>query len=171
MNQAERRLLWFVCSTLAAAALAWVAFQVQQEGIAPVVLFPVLVGALLGAAVAGVRQFTALPGRGTTIVAAVVLGLLVVAAQDYIGHRQRLRLYSDELRAGHPLAAAAAAEGDFRPTFVHHLQARLRDRPVWWTLDFVFTAAAAGVVAAIATRKQRVWQSYPGGDLELRQEA
>lgn len=153
MNNTERYLIWFLAGALASAAVAWIAFQIQQDGIAPAVLFPILVGAVLGAALWAIGHLVRLPGRRAAIAGAVCWGLLTACAQDYIGHRYRLRLYDDELGRQNPLAAVAARDGELRPTFIDHLGGKLRAKPVWWTLDLVLTAAAAGIVTALGTGK------------------
>ena len=163
MNRLERTLLWFAVGTLASVALAWVAFQVQQEQFAPAVLFPLAVGALLGALLLAVRRATAWPGPRLAIAAAVCWGLLLVVAQDYIGHRRRLRAFDEQLADAHPLAMAVTKESDMRPSFVDHLSSRVRQQPWWWTLDLVLTAAAAGGVVAIGLRR-RPAEPAPGSD-------
>lgn len=152
MNRLERLSIWFVTSALAAAAIAWIAFQVQQEGIAPAVLFPLLVGAVLGAALAGIGRLARVPRWPAAAITAACLGLLVVVAQDYIGHRYRMRQVREELNRGHPLAGVVAGQGEMLPTFADHLADTWGARPVWWTLDLALTAAAAGAVAALASR-------------------
>lgn len=153
LNNAERWLIWFAAGTLAAAAIAWVAFQIQQEGIAPAVLFPMFVGAALGAALAAVGHVVRLPGRRAAAIGAVCFGLLAVVAQDYIGYRYRMRAFDDKLAEQSPLAAIAAGGTDLRPTFADHLADKLRSRPVWWTVDLLLTAAAAGAVLMLWTRR------------------
>jgi hypothetical protein len=152
MNHVERSLIWFVAGAAATAAVAWVAFQVQQEGIAPAVLFPLLVGAALGTALAAIRHFTRRPPRRTAIAAAACWGLLAVVAQDYIGHSDRLRDYDGELAKQHPLAAVELEDSPLRPTFARHLSDTLRSKPVWWALDLVLTAAAASLAIGLTAR-------------------
>jgi len=153
MNHAERYLIWFVSAALATAAIAWIAFQVQQDGIAPAVLFPLLVGTVLGAALVAIGRFARRPGRRMAVIAAIGWGLLAVVAQDYIGHRYRLRQYNEELNRENPLAVAVAREGEMLPSFSNHLAETWRGRPVWWSLDLALTAAAAAIVTAIGARK------------------
>ena len=162
MNRIERNVIWFVAGTLAAAALAWVAFELQQDGIAPAVLFPLAVGAALGLSLVAVRRFTEGPNPRAAIVAAIVWGLLLVVAQDYIGHWHRLRQFDEQIGAGHPLAMAVA--DDLRPTLAGDVSARIRARPVWWTLDLMLTAGAAGLVTALGARRKPPGKSPTGSD-------
>ena len=97
--------------------------------------------------------FSTRASRRAAVIGAVCWGLLAVVAQDYIGHRYRLRQYDEELNRENPLAVAVAREGKMLPTFSDHLAKTWRGRPVWWTLDFALTAAAAGIVTAIGIRK------------------
>jgi hypothetical protein len=153
MNRLEAILVWFVGGTAAALVLAWIAFQLQQEGIAPAVLFPLGVGAALGGALVAIRRTLGQPAWGVAVATAVGWGLLLVVAQDYIGHGQRVRQFDAELGREHPLAMAAADE--LRPTLAEHVSGRVRARPVWWTLDVLLTAATAGIVTAIGSRRSR----------------
>ncbi len=109
-------------------------------------------GAALGGSLLAIRRFSGGPKPRVAIAAAVCWGLLLVAAQDYIGHWHRLRQFDAEVAHGHPLAMAVAR--DMRPTLAGDVSAQIRARPVWWTLDVVLTAAAAGLVTAVGTRKE-----------------
>lgn len=147
----ERNLLWLAVGSAICAALAWVAFQIQQEQVAPALLFPLAAGGLLGAALVALGRY-ARPRRGVAIGSAIAWGLLLVVGQDYIGHRQRLAQLDAELARSHPLATALAVEQDVRPTFARHLSSRLQAEPVWWPLDFVLTLLAVGTVVTLGTR-------------------
>jgi hypothetical protein len=149
MNLTERYLISFAAAALTTLAVAWIAFHLQQSGVAPVLVFPILVGAALGVALAAIARTARVPARRAAAIGAVCWGLLAAVAQDYIGHRVRLRQYDDEL-ADKPLAAALVHEVQLRPTFGAHLKGKLQAQPVWWTLDLLLTAASAGLVVAIA---------------------
>jgi hypothetical protein len=163
MNQLERALLGFLGGLVATASVAWIAFQIQQEQIAPAVLFPLFVGAVLGGTILALGRISGLANRRLAVAAAVSWGLIAVVAQDYLGHRYRLRMFETEVAGGHPLAAAMVSERDLRPTFADHLAARIRDQPLWWTLDLLLTAAAAGGVAALGTRPPAALSSAAEG--------
>ncbi|MEX0978810.1 MAG: hypothetical protein WDZ48_08170 [Pirellulales bacterium] len=154
MNNPERYLIWFLSAALATAAVAWIAFQIQQNGVAPAILFPLLVGVVLGAALATIGRIVRVPPRRAAAILALCWGLLAALAQDYIGHRVRLRHYDDEL-GRNPLAAAMSREGQLRPTFADHLAGKLQADPVWWTLDLVLTAAAAGLDVRVISLSPR----------------
>lgn len=149
MNRIDRYLIWLVASALGTAAVAWIAYGLQQEGIAPAVLFPLAVGGVLGAMLVTIRHWTQVPGRRLAVAAAVVWGLLAVVGQDYIGHRRRSRLLEEEMSAKGPIGMLASAEfDDVRPRFSEHVGGLVRREPVWWTLDLVLTTGAAALVTA-----------------------
>jgi len=155
-NRVERFAAWLVASALATAAVSWIAFQIQQEGLAPAVLFPLSVGAALGVILSAILRITLVPGRRATVLAAIIWGLLAVVGQDYIGHRRHLRDYDGELERHGPMVAAVLdPDGQRRPTFVRYLSGRVRAQPTWWCLEVLLTAgAAAAVTAWDAGRKQ-----------------
>lgn len=151
MNTKERVLAWLSLSVLAALAVAWVAFQLQQEGIAPAVVFPVAVGVSLGGLSLAIWRYTREPARRVAIFGAVAWGLLVVVAQDYIGHRHFSRRFDDELARQHPLAAAMHDDA-LRPGFSQYMVDRVGQRPVWWILEALLTSGAATAVVALGAR-------------------
>ena len=155
-NRFGRYAAWFIASALATAAISWTAFQIQQEGLAPAVLFPLSVGAALGVVLSAISRHALVPGRRAAVAAAIFWGLLAVVGQDYIGHRRHLRAYDVELeRHGSLVAAAVDADERLRPTFSQYLSGRVRSRPVWWCLEVLLTAgSAAAVTACDAGRRQ-----------------
>jgi hypothetical protein len=152
LNKAESSVIWLLAGALATAGVAWVAFQVQQDGVAPAVVFPVVVGAVVGGTIAALGRTLAISRRYVLVIGAVFWGMLVVLGQDYVGHRERVRRYADELAGQSPLAALTAEGAKLRPTFADYLARKVEAQPVWWTLDFLLTAVAAGAVAAACTR-------------------
>jgi hypothetical protein len=156
MTTTERYLLWFAGGLLLVVAVAWIAFHLQREGFAPAVLFPLLVGGVMGFAALAIRRWTLVPRRFAAAATAAAWGLLVVVAQDYIGHRHRLRLY-DEQVAGQGTFAALDSPGlaGLRPRFPGHVAAIVRRRPVWWTLDLVLTSGTAGVIVLLGAGQDR----------------
>lgn len=149
-NRADRFLFWLAANAAWSAATAWVAFQVQQEEIAPAVLFPLLVGAALGAGGWAIQRFTRVPGVRVAICGAAVWGLLVASGQDYIGYRHHVRLYDDALgRQAPAYAAPLAHDSQMRPRFDEFLAGRVRAHPVWWSLEVLLTSGAAALVTAL----------------------
>jgi hypothetical protein len=152
----ERYLLWGVSNLMLTAAVAWVAFQIQQDEIAPAVLFPLLVGAAVGAGGLAIVRITGMPSLRWTLLGAAVWGLLVVVGQDYIGHRYRLRLYEDAVGRQSPLVAAVAVERpEIRPRFDEFLAGVVREQPLWWSLDVLLTTASTVAVTALGMTGKR----------------
>jgi uncharacterized membrane protein YdfJ with MMPL/SSD domain len=156
-NRFERYAAWLVASTLATVAISWTAFQVQQEGLAPAVLFPLSVGAALGVVLSVISHLTLVPGCRAAVAAAIFWGLLVVVGQDYIGHRRHQRAYDDELeRHGSLVAGALAADGQLRPTFIEYLSGRVRSQPAWWCVELLLTAGAAAAVTGYDAGRRQI---------------
>jgi len=153
-NRSERYVLWWLGQGLWTCVVAWLAFQLQQEGIAPAILFPLAVGGLLAVGVVLLRRSLDIPTLRTALLTAGLWGLLAVVGQDYIGHRYRLRHYEDQVQGQQPLVAAFLAESD-RPRFGEFLASRLSTHPIWWGLDVVLTAAACAAVTVWGDRRQR----------------
>lgn len=153
MNPLERYLVWFGGGTLAALALSWIAFQIQQQQFAPAVLFPLAVGLVFGGLLVVLNRVAHLSSLPLLIGSTAAWGLLLVVAQDYIGHQTRLAALDDQIAASHPLAAAMANQTDVRPTFGEHLAARVRSQPVWWPLDVLLIVATACGTVVIGTRQ------------------
>ena len=154
MNRIDRYLIWLVSSALAAAAVAGIAFAVQQEGFAPAILFPLAVGGVLGAALATIRRFAGVPAPRAAVIAAVAWGLLVVVGQDYLGHRRRARALEEEMASQGPIGVMAAAHVDqLQPRFIEHLTGLVRREPIWWTFDVLLTAGSAALATGIAARR------------------
>lgn len=156
MNPLERYLVWFVGGTLATLAIAWIAFQIQQQQFAPAVLFPLAVGAVLGAVLALLNRVARLPSLAILLACAAGWGLLLVVTQDYIGHRTRLAVLDEQIAASHPLAAAMTDHTDVRPSFGEHLAIRIRNEPLWWPADvLLIITAACGMVACMRPERER----------------
>jgi hypothetical protein len=148
-SRPARLAVWLVLSAGATAAISWAAFQLQQDGFAPAVLFPLGVGAALGAILSAISRRVLGPARRTAVAAAIAWGLLAVVGQDYIGHQRHLRAYDAELERHGPLVAAALdAHGTHRPTFPEYLSDRVRSRTGWWCLEALLTASAAAIVVS-----------------------
>jgi low affinity Fe/Cu permease len=135
------------------AGIGALAFEVQQEGFAPVVIFPLAVGAAVGLGIGRLVRFSKGRSIGRAVAVAALGGLLAVLVQDYIAHRHRVRLYEDELARHDVIDISQDAPG--RPAFSEYLAAQARARPGWFAADVVLTSAGAACTAvALARRKQ-----------------
>ncbi len=154
LTTSERYLIWLVAQVALVAGIAWVAFQVQQDQIAPAVIFPIAIGTAVGLGGLAISRAAAVRRRWLMCVAAVVSGLLVVVAQDYIGHRHRLSVYADEVQRQPIVAEALAGDQAVKTRFTQYLIRKISGEPVWWTLDALLTSGAALAVVAWRVRRQ-----------------
>jgi hypothetical protein len=160
MNRLDRYLAWLLACAAATVAVAWIAFGLQQEGFAPAVLFPLLVGGALGGAGLVARHYAGVPSRRMAVAAAIVWGLLAIVGQDYIGHRRRGRVLEEQLATQGTLGALASSHvEELQPTFTDHVVGLAQREPVWWTADLVLTAGAAAIITAWGARRYPVPQS------------
>jgi len=156
LHKMERCLLWLGMCLLFTAAVAWIAFQIQQEQISPAILFPLVVGAVLGAGNLTASRYAQVTSGRWLLLAAILWGLLAVVGQDYIGHRHRLQSYQAEMSRQSPWVAMAAAEQpELRPSFGEYLAGVIRARPAWWGLDVMITSGAALAVTSWGLRRDR----------------
>jgi len=144
----------------------WMA-EVAQRYFAPMILFPLLLGALAGLSVVGLVRFAQLGHRPTTLLAAVLAATVAGASQHYFGY---LAAYSwtgslvpTGTAAGPDLSALAE---QVRPTFGQYVQAQARrGRPLlgdyvargswaWlsWAIDVLLEVAGAVAVTIPAMR-------------------
>ncbi len=150
LNSWDSYLSWLIGNALLTIVVAWIAFQAQQEQIAPAVLFPLFVGACLGAGGRLILRVSRMSNTRLALAGAVAWGLLVVIGQDYIGHSHRVRLYADELDRQSPLAAVVVGQQpQMRPHFWPYLASVVRGEPVWWSLEAVLTCGAAAAVTVM----------------------
>ena len=74
-------MLWTALALPLAAGISVVSMQVQWHGFAPVGIFSILVGLLLGALLAWAARLTAMGHRPSGLIAALVVALITVAGQ------------------------------------------------------------------------------------------
>ena len=140
------------------SAVAWAAFSLQHQDFVPFVLFPLiyplLVGAVLGAGQVGILRLTGVMSRRWALTAAVLMGLLAATGQDYIGYLTQRRAL-DAYQSKHPqwaLAVQRIGPGGFGDFLANGWQAQ----PLLRTLDALLTAAGSLiVVAALVGSTQR----------------
>jgi hypothetical protein len=142
---------------LAAAAIGWIAFQLQQQQVLPAfffpLLFPLLTGAVVGAACAFLLR-RALPGTATMLLVAATGGLIAVAAETLTGYQYYLASVERQMH-NHPMAALArGASDDFAPaTLARFVVIRMRGNSGWWIIDAMLTVAASTTVCWAMTAK------------------
>jgi hypothetical protein len=140
---------------------AWVAHVVEAY-VAPIILFPILLGVFAGLSIVAVTRFAQIGHRPTIVLAAVLAGAVAAAGQHglgyltaYYGPRASLGV---ETASHHEVIAALARE--MTPSFSQYMLAQAdRGRPLWagyvaqgwvvwmsWTIDALLVIAAAVVV-------------------------
>jgi len=153
--RASSGLGWCAACAVIGILVAAIAFSLQQQGFVPTFFFPILyplvVGSLLGAGCAlaskllGVRARYAMLGT----VAAVFLSL---AAQEYFAFLSYQQSYA-EMQAGNPrLELLRAVQPVAAPTrFDAFVRARFHRDPIGLTLDAALTLLAAVFMTLAAT--------------------
>jgi uncharacterized membrane protein YeaQ/YmgE (transglycosylase-associated protein family) len=134
-------------SLLAAAAIGWIAFQLQQQKALPGFLFPLLFPLLTGAATGATcaALFRRAPSSSTThLLAAAAGGLIAVAVEVLTGYQYYVAAVERQLH-GHPMAVLAhSANDDFSPaSLAQFITARVRGSGGWWIADAVLTVAGS----------------------------
>lgn len=157
---------WLPGSVALGLAVAWIAMVIQVY-FAPLVIFPLLVGVVLGGMMVGLVRLAHLGHRPTIVTGAVLAVLVAVVGQHYFGFRQALAHIDKKallLRATVP--ELPKAEQAVPPEeFLDYLQWRAcRGRPVgqwvahdgwaWfsWCVDVLLTAAATLVLVVTSAR-------------------
>jgi len=162
--------LWLPACCVQGAVLAWAAVVVQ-EYFAPWLIFPLLVGVVLGATGVGLMRLGQIGHRPTVLLGSILAVLTTVVGQHYISYctaRDVAQEESETFRLARQLqpellegAAPMPAEGFLQ--FMRWQAAR--GRPVggyiaqgpvaWltWGLDGLLVLAAAGAVAVPASRQ------------------
>lgn len=136
----------------AGVAVAWVAFQMQQQGVMPRFFFPLLFPLLLGAVTGGlcvalVRLTTPSPRPSTWLVACLA-GMVVVASQATFSYRFYVAEIESQIGRNPMAAAARSATEDFAAAPIHRfIGAQIRRSHGWWLIDAALTVAASVVVA------------------------
>lgn len=151
-GRVERWLLWLMTSCVATVAIAWLAVQLQSGGFAPVLLLPLVVGAAVAAAIEGLAHLAGVrPGRRWLAVAAGA-GLLLIAAQAYIGYVVYEREYALQAQRHPKLGLLRGGEDDQSgqqglgpASFGHYMESRFGQSPGWalWTADALATLVGA----------------------------
>jgi hypothetical protein len=164
MNASSATRKTAIVSTLgliaAAVVLALLAARLAaslQRHWAPLVLFPLLCGGVLGCTIAWVQRRFSIPTRSDGIVAALLAGLVFSLAQHYFVYRDYVAAYEQTRRKNPAVELLEQARGDVRAMnfrqFMSHSAARGRQVGSWhvggwgawslWTFEAMLATAAA----------------------------
>ena len=137
-------LIWLVPAAVVAVAVARVSVWIQPH-FSPLGLFPLLIGAALGALLCGLVQIASLRDLRLVLFGTVLVALLAAAAEHVFFYWDRR---SEHLRKA--LEAGIPEEVISRPTFPEYMrrQADLDDMkiPLWIGNAVLMVAAASGMV-------------------------
>ena len=101
---------WSADAFILGSLAAWLAFTAQTSlGFAPLLLFPAIVGALLGALLAGARLLTPIGHRRTVLLGTLLAVVVAVAGQHVLCYRAALE-HEDNDQKTLELAEAAFPE-------------------------------------------------------------
>jgi hypothetical protein len=162
--------VWLFLALASAVVLSRAAAAIEPT-FAPWLLFPLLVGLVLGICLTWLLRWCECGHRATAIVGTLLAAILLMGAQHlwhYQRHLDAMRAAKQEiLRRGPQFAQIAGNLAPLPPTVFEFLeQEAARGRPLWpgftarglgvwtsWGLDGVLLAGAAVCVVAVAVRR------------------
>ncbi len=173
---------WLLACLGASLPVAWLAVQWEQYR-APLVLFPLTVGALWGAVCLALLRLCSMGHRPGAVTGATLTALVLVCGQHYFHYRSRLETWTPAERA---FAEMAGKSIDLPDGPREHLsQESRRGRPlpfgmvargVWawlsWAVDAAIVIGSAGIAVWLGTRGRycrrcRSWyRTVRGGNLD-----
>ncbi len=151
-----KQLRWFVCGTVAAITVAWVAMLIHRSGKAPLGLVSIGIGVVLGLALGWIAAKLNIRQSRGMIIGTVALGFLTVAAQHAWLYREFRQQWHDS-RQNSPQVAMFRAEEPWSP--VDYLRHEMTSRQVaLWCVDAALIVAAA-VGSLLVIHKQEAGES------------
>lgn len=154
------RSVWFTLAVRfglgagAAAACAWLSVTVQRTGFAPLGIFSILVGAVLGTTLLGLTRLCPRGGRPGRFLWPAVLGLATAVGQHFVAYGYYRTSYARMRSQDARLAWLEAADARAGPAgFGRFLAARADAGTVLhWTLDAGLIVATTAGVFVFGTR-------------------
>lgn len=148
-------LRWTALVAPLAAGVAAASAHIQRLGFAPVGLFSILVGLLLGALMAFAAVVTKMGHRPSGLAAGIVLALLTALAQHGFAYRQYRAAYRTTERAEARLLLLRQGHNDFDPaSLCRFLRAGARKGAIWlWILDATLIVLSALVPVVVQLRR------------------
>ena len=166
-NGRPRWAAWLAIAALAVAAIAGGAVAVQGR-FAPLLLWPILLGAALGVVAAQSAAACRVRRGAATVVVAGLAGALLVPAMQVIGWLQFRASYDRQVSGDPRLALVRSLSDELSPpdlaTFLKRQAERGRNwiggrqtgAVVWWSwgLDAVLAAVASAAAAGFVSRQR-----------------
>ena len=144
--------LWLPACLMVGLLVGWAAITVQTDlGFAPLLLFPILTGLVLGAAGVGLMRVCQVGNRPTILLGIVLAAAVAVAVEHYVGYRAARQDIQDNARKFQTAKAAFADQ--------------LKDRipaPPDGLIDFLDQQAARGrpLLGEYVARGVAAWLSW-----------
>ena len=136
--------------------VALFAFEIQQLGVAPAVVFPLVVGAAAGGSLLLAERLVGLRLRRGRWMLAALCSLAAVVGQEAIGY-VKVQRPQEAARLSDPRLELFRDEG-FVPeptSFPSYLSTHVQNEPLWWTLDLLL-AVASGVGVILCWGKPQI---------------
>jgi hypothetical protein len=146
--------LWIAVIVGIAVALARIAVWLQVAHFAALGVFPAILGATCGIAVAWIGRQLAIRGRRKIIVAAVFAAVVIVAVEHMLFYLDYRSQFAAALQAN-PKAqlAASLVANEFQPaSFYRFMAAEAPDKWPLWTADALAMIAIAAFSAWLMSR-------------------
>ncbi len=166
----------FAAAVLLGVMLARIAVPIQMHW-SPVLVFPLLMGAISGAAVAALIKVWPDLRRRAVLMAAALAGLTFFGGQHFFAHRQYLANYETTRLKNPPLQLLEQALADLKPMpladFLHYSARerfygplQLHGAGVWmsWAFDGLLTVAAAVAAAWYCSCQWPARRTSPSAD-------
>lgn len=156
MDRVGSFLLWFLPAALVSVGIARVSVWIQPL-FSPLVIYPLLVGAAIGAASAGLMYLTHIRNYWSAILGAAILGIIAGAAEHafyYLDYRAGFEL----ARSSQQALGALAAEQLEPASFAYYMrrQAESGSRQVFlWAAHVLFMATGAAAFVAWHLRSRQ----------------
>jgi hypothetical protein len=142
-------IIWLAISILLAGAIGRIAVWLQLAGFSTVVLFPLLVGAVLGAVVGFAALQVGEVGRKAALAGAVLAGIICAAAEHGYFYLDYRRGFESKLQSDPKVQLAATMNPEnFQPaSFSKYIAAQAEDNWPLWIADAFALIGAAGFAA------------------------
>lgn len=150
--------LWVAIIVAIAVALARIAVWLQTAHFAALGVFPVLMGAACGVAVAWIGRQLTICGRTKIILAAIFAAIVIVSAEHLLFYLDYRSQFAAALQAN-PKAqlAATLVVNEFQPaSFYRFMSAEAPDKWPLWIADALAMIAVAAFSAWLMSRSPSV---------------